>query len=236
LWTNGISDVPVSFFLTANGMGLFGGGWPPTFPTAVSNTGQVVGQDGVSFTQGRATSWKNGQSTDLASLVQPDSLLYSTSANSVNDVGQIVGWSTTSPLVDPSPCYAAVATDCPMHAVVWTEDGAVNDLGTLPGDSVSMAQKINFFGLVIGASGNSIISPVEGTIQFLGPPQVIGRPFIWSQSRGMQDLNSLIASNSGWVLNSVSDINIWGQIVGSGTRNGQAHGFLLTPKNPFHLK
>ena len=38
---------------------------------------------------------------------------------------------------------------------------------------------------------------------------------------------------SGWVLNSAVAINMWGQIVGSGTRNGHIHGFLLTPSNPF---
>ena len=27
----------------------------------------------------------------------------------------------------------------------------------------------------------------------------------------MQDLNALIPSNSGWVLNSATDINLWGQ-------------------------
>jgi uncharacterized membrane protein len=230
-WTNGRSaNLPVSFFLAANEMGLFGDGWPPTFPNAVSNTQQVVGQNGVYFTEGHAASWKNGVSTDLGSLAGPDAVVYSSSANSVNDLGQIVGWSTTIPLEDPSPCYEPVANNCPMRAVLWTASGAISDLGTLPGDSVSTAAKINSFGLVIGSSGNTVISPVEGPIiSFLGPPQVIGRPFIWSERSGMRDLNTLIRGNSGWVLNSASDINVWGQIVGSGTLNGQSHGFLLTP-------
>jgi probable HAF family extracellular repeat protein len=42
-------------------------------------------------------------------------------------------------------------------------------------------------------------------------------------------LNTLIRPNSGWVLNTATGINVWGQIVGSGMRNGQPHGFLLTP-------
>jgi hypothetical protein len=45
----------------------------------------------------------------------------------------------------------------------------------------------------------------------------------------MEDINARIRAGSGWVLNSVSGINFWGQIVGSGTFNGQSHGFLLTP-------
>jgi hypothetical protein len=51
----------------------------------------------------------------------------------------------------------------------------------------------------------------------------------------MQDLNKLISGNSDWKLNTATDINIWGQIIGQGTRNGQTHGYLPTPINPFQL-
>ena len=90
-----------------------------------------------------------------------------------------------------------------------------------------MALKVNLFGQIIGTSGNTVVQQdgVPG-----GTIQVIGHPFTWSERSGMQDLNTLIRANSGWVLNSVSGINIWGQIVGSGTFNGEPHGFLLTPK------
>jgi hypothetical protein len=46
----------------------------------------------------------------------------------------------------------------------------------------------------------------------------------------MLDLNSLIPANSGWVLQFANGINDQGQIVGEGTLNGQAEGFLLTPQ------
>jgi hypothetical protein len=62
---------------------------------------------------------------------------------------------------------------------------------------------------------------------------VSGRPFIWSEANGMQDLNELIPP-SGWVLTSVADINVWGQIVGSGTRHGEQRGFVLTPRGSHH--
>jgi hypothetical protein len=99
-----------------------------------------------------------------------------------------------------------------------------------------MATNINFFGQVIGNSGNTLAeqgwggnggSGFEGNG---GSVAVIGRPFVWSQCNGMQDLNTLIPGGSGWVLNSVSGINNWGQIVGTGTVNGQTRGFLLTPR------
>lgn len=45
----------------------------------------------------------------------------------------------------------------------------------------------------------------------------------------MTDLDSLIDSKSGWVLDVAYGINDKGQIVGYGSVNGQSHGFILTP-------
>ena len=196
-------------------MSLFGSGFPPTLANGINNTGEIVGENGTSF--GDATYWKNGVATKLAELPDP----FSSSANGVNDLGQIVGWSNTQ--------------DLGTHAVMWAKDGTISDLGTLSGDIYSSATKINLFGVVIGSSGNSIVTLTEpGVSEFAeGPLEVVGRPFIWSETAGMRDLNTLISANSGWVLNSVTDINIWGQIVGQGTKNGKQHGFLLTPTNPF---
>jgi probable HAF family extracellular repeat protein len=47
----------------------------------------------------------------------------------------------------------------------------------------------------------------------------------------MLDLNNLIPSGSGWVLQVANGVNDGGQIVGNGTIGGQTHGFLLTPAN-----
>jgi len=48
----------------------------------------------------------------------------------------------------------------------------------------------------------------------------------------MNDLNSLIPAGSGWELQRAAGINDAGQIVGTGTINGQTHGFLLSVNNP----
>jgi probable HAF family extracellular repeat protein len=214
---------------SADGMKTFGGSWPPTFINGISNTGQIVGQNSaypLTRFLGHATSWKNGVSTDLGTLGGNSDMGfpmgYSSSANGVNDRGQIVGWSTTTPIFENLLGWTGSS---PIHAILWSTRGGMRDLGTLPGDEFSAASKINFFGRIIGISGN--------TVEFNSDSQryeVIGHPFIWTRHSGMQDLNTLISPNSGWVLNSVSDINLWGQIVGSGTLNGQSHGFLLTPR------
>lgn len=147
---------------------------------------------------------------------------YSSSANGVNDLGQIVGWSTTTPM--ESEGLFGWSGSVPIHAILWPTSGGLNDLGTLTGDTFSAASKINFLGQVIGISGNTVAE------SFGNRYEVIGRPFIWTHRSGMQDLNTLISAKSGWVLNSATGINFWGQIVGSGTLKGKPHGFLLTPK------
>jgi len=219
-----------SIWTRADGMTAFGGSWPPSFTNAINNTGQIVGQNSqldtypVTIFLGHATSWTNGVATDLGTLGGAADtgypFGYSSSANGINDLGQIVGYSTTAPIPWG---WNGWAGSSPIHAIPWPTNGAMRDLGTLPGDEFSAASKINFFGTVIGTSGNT---------DDIGS---LGRPFIWSERTGMQDLNTLIRGGSGWVFKSVSDINVWGQIVGDGMLNGQPHGFLLTPRNPFKL-
>ena len=214
---------------SAGGMSIFGSGWTPTFANGISSTHQIVGQSVGEI--GKATYWKNGIETTLADLGAGADLDYSSSANGVNDQGQVVGWSTTMPFY---PDCDLDLTVCPIHTVLWASDGGITDLGTLSGDTLSTATNINFFGQVIGSSGSTLGAlplGAPGGAGFDGgdPITVIGRPYVWTQTTGMQDLNTLIPANSGWVLNATTGINLWGQIVGSGTLNGQSHGFLLTP-------
>jgi uncharacterized membrane protein len=236
-YTGPWSDLYQWAFLWTNsgGMTTFGSTFTPTFANGVGFTGEIVGQSVGEI--GNATYWKNGVETTLVDLGAGAGLDYTSSANGISDDGQIVGWSTTMPFY---PNCDLDITECPIHAVLWTSSGEIRDLGTLPGDTLSTASKINFFGQVIGSSGNTVGSQELGGTGGAGfdgsvPITVIGHPFIWSARGGMRDLNSLIAGSSGWVLNSVSDINLWGQVVGQGTFNGESHGFLLTPENPFQF-
>jgi probable HAF family extracellular repeat protein len=240
-YTSGYSTYQFGFLWTsAAGMTMFGGSWPPTFINEISNTGQIVGQNaslpnpaGIStIFLGHATSWKNGVATDLGTLGGAADLGwpfgYSSSADGVNDLGQIVGWSTTTPM--ESAGLFGWTGSVPIHAILWPTTGGLRDLGTLSGDEFSAASKINLFGQAIGISGNVVAQPNSSYPQFDPRYEVVGRPFIWSKRSGMQDLNTLIRANSGWVLSSATGINIWGQIVGTGVISGQTHGFLLTPK------
>jgi probable HAF family extracellular repeat protein len=204
---------------SADGMTAFGDTWPPTFGNGINNSGEIVGQNSGTQCEGKATTWKSSLATDLGTLDAGGVNFYVSAANGVNDLGLVVGWSTTGP--------APIFDSSPVHAVLWKPSAGIRDLGTLPGDTSSAASKINFFGQAVGTSGNTVYE-CDGFAD--SPFQVLGRPFIWSERSGMRDLNTLIRANSGWVLKTATDINFWGQIVGSGTRNGQQHGFLLTPR------
>lgn len=213
------------------GMSLFADAYQ-TSANGINGRRQIVGQTGfVTLADtSHAALWDAALKTDLGSL-GGDSKDWSfcSGANAINDLRQVVGWSSTTPALG---CYAHVNTSN-IHAFLWDSAGGMRDLGTLPGDNASVARKINFFGKVIGDSGNLA---TWQDAQLGGSVLVTGRPFVWSADDGMQDLNTLISAQSGWVLESVTGINMWGEIVGSGTRYGKPHGFLLTPKDPLKTR
>jgi uncharacterized membrane protein len=166
---------------------------------------------------------RDGVLTNLGGLNGPPAVSWCTGPNRINLRGTIAGWSEIAGGYPSDNCRGF--GPLVLHAVFW-EKGVIKDLGTLPGDTSSVAISISPAGVVIGTSGNT----VAYAALFYFEPQVVGRPFVWSQERGMEDLNELIDAHLGWVLSSVADINIWGQIVGTGTHEGQTHGFLLTPE------
>jgi hypothetical protein len=53
--------------------------------------------------------------------------------------------------------------------------------------------------------------------------------FLWNETFGFADLNTLIPPESGWRLEQADAINDAGHIVGHGLFNGEVRGFLLTP-------
>jgi probable HAF family extracellular repeat protein len=124
-------------------------------------------------------------------------------ANAINNFGEVIGYSSVNPSI----------SDC-VHGMHWTSKTGMQDLGTL-GGSCSYAEGINDLGQIVGASN---------TTDHGG-----NTAFIWTKDRGMQDLNTLIPANSGWVLFTATSINLRGQITGVGTIDNESHAFLLTP-------
>lgn len=175
----------------------------PGQANAINNLGAVVGRGNLLGSYDRATLWQGGAAVDLGVLGGVVSC-----ALGVSDSGYVVGWTDT---IDPTVIE---------HAFKWADEdgngqadpGEMLDLDVL-GTRYSGALGVNNHGQAVGWAGTN-----DSDV----------RAFIWSDDQ-MVNLNDLIAPGSGWVLSRANDINDAGEIVGYGTVNGQAHGFLLTP-------
>jgi probable HAF family extracellular repeat protein len=111
--------------------------------------------------------------------------------------------------------------------VLWSAGGVIQDLGTLPGGASSRALGINDRSQVVGTSESSAGS----------------HAFLWTPGNGMQDLNDLLTSRTGFVLTQAVAISPRGIIAAIGqdeiadAEPGHGHGdhelptriFLLVP-------
>jgi probable HAF family extracellular repeat protein len=102
-----------------------------------------------------------------------------------------------------------------LRAFLW-EGSEMKDLGVPAGGNLSRARSINGSGDVVGEW------------RILVSRQQRFKAFLWEDGQ-IKDLNALIPAGSGWDLLGAQAINESGQIVGSGTINGQTHAFLYEP-------
>lgn len=105
---------------------------------AINDRGQIIGSVSYGSGESRATFWEDatGEVIDLGVL----SGYAMSTANGINEAGQIVGFSGTAGLMPGAG-----------RAVLW-EGGQITDLAPLPGDDQSVATAINDSGVIVGAS------------------------------------------------------------------------------------
>lgn len=120
-------------------------------------------------------------------------------AMSVNNVGQVVGWSKTR----------NTGSQDPDHAFLWDEEHGMRDLGTLGGAN-SWAHDINDKGQVVGYSDMN-----DGT----------QHAFLWDADKGMIDLGTLGGGKS----EALSINNKGQIVGCAETAEGQNHAFLWAP-------
>ncbi|HEG43965.1 MAG TPA: DUF3466 family protein, partial [Phycisphaerales bacterium] len=178
---------------------LLGGGRSTAY--GISDSGQVTGSISTDATSsGRAYLYDGTSMNALGTLGGS----FSTGV-AINSSGQVVGASN----FNGGSIYN-------WHAFLY--DGTTMiDLGTLGGND-SYSRGINDSGQVVGFSDT-------GT----GHNTRVFHAFLYNEDEGMLDLNNLIPSDSGWVLERAYDINFSGQIVGYGEIDGERRAFLMTP-------
>jgi len=115
---------------------------------------------------------------DLGTFGGPNSFVIGSTP--MNNNGTVVGVADTSVFDPICGCFA-------YHAFKW-QDGALTDLGTLPGGSFSASFAINSPGAVAGASANGLIDPDTGTEAFVAS--------IWKRNGEVADLGTLGGSFS----------------------------------------
>lgn len=168
-----------------------------------NDAGQIVGQSGSKNDSEQAVLFDPEQGViHLGTLGG-----LSSAARAINASGQVVGQSGTG-----------IVANLRMveHGFLWS-DGAMTDLGVLPGDTVSWATDINDAGVVVGTSIENSGSPWRW------------RGFVWEGGQ-LRDLNDLIDPGSGWTVAWANAVNKNGWIVGRADRDGVSHAVLLVPR------
>ena len=165
-----------------------------------------LGENFCGFSTGltcRGFLWRDGQKTPLATLGGNNG-----QALGVNDLGQVVGY-TENDVQDPN-CVPPQVLD--FQAVIWGPNaGEIQQLPSLPGDTVTAASGITDVGQAVGVSG-SCSDPTSHAV-------------LW-QDGTVTDLGNL-----GGVLNTApAAINSRGEIVGQSDLPGDTtfHAFLWT--------
>lgn len=168
---------------------------------AINDAGFVVGSAHDTEPQPAvSTSWIWTKTGGLQTLPKPS---FFSAAKDINNTGLIAGWGRLKGFA---------------RGVTWPIFGPAQLLPTPPGSDNAMAVAVNDGGQIVGTTWT-------GKWNWRSNERAI----VWDGAL-IHDLTTLFNQNSSWMLVSAADINNRGDIVGSGTFNGKATGYLLIRK------
>jgi probable HAF family extracellular repeat protein len=218
-------DGTVSDLLTLNG-------FDSSLASGINDSGEMVGvsfssqnlaneagfrwtaSTGMQAIDGSATANGINANGDIAgSTVNQLAAIFTATGTTIN-LGTLGDFSIAIAVndIDHAVGYSPVQSGGPTHAFFYNGT-TLQDLGSLQTGDRMVASSLNDSDLVVGTSnlnGNALA-------------------WVWSATTGIEDLNTLIPANSGWVLTVASGVDQNGNIVGAGVIGGAVHGFLLTP-------
>jgi probable HAF family extracellular repeat protein len=196
--------------------GMFGGSYG--IATWLNNRGQVTGTMNLAGdVTWHSFLWENGKVTDLGTLGGAN-----TSSAWLSETGHAVGKSDVAEI-----CSACAPGDRKQlhHPFVW-KDGAIRDLGLLPGDTAGSAYSINRYDQIVGRS--AVCTQINPDDSCDGPHY---HAFLW-ENGSLADLQSLLVPGTDINVDEADEINDQGEIVGTGTLpNGDRHVVLLIPSD-----
>lgn len=192
---------------TVTDMGSLGSAFSYGYGLAMNASGTVVGEShNTSENASHATLFQITGALDLGSTGS-----FGSHAYAVGDAGVIVGYGAVSNVTTNNITQ--------FHALRFSGTGSNNtDLGTL-GGNLSYAKGINSDGIIVGTS--ALTPPSLNTV-------IVNHAFIY-RNGSMIDLNTLIPTEVGVILNDAVEINDPGQIAVNGSRNGAPRVFRLEP-------
>jgi probable HAF family extracellular repeat protein len=196
---------PSQAFIYSSGMtGLpFVPGYTDSQGNGINATGQITGAVSAPTTSNSGPSHAFVYTPGVGVTLIPGVSEGST-GTAINDSGQVAGYTS---IPGCSGCSGTASF------VYTPATGVTQFIYPLPGQDLSLAYGINNSGWVVGTS----FFPTAF------------RAFLHT-STGLLDLNSMIPSNSGWILERATAVNDSGWITGWGrVSNGDEHAFLLAP-------
>jgi len=152
---------------------------------------------------------------------------FNSSARDINEAGFVAGWAEDDNVLSEGG-YSRKAFLCtpglgtvnpPKGNWVRIDEPEMIVLGTLGGLN-SEAYGLNNLRQVVGKSETGEEDESQGKVE---------HAFIYTQDKGMEDLNIMINPLLEWELKLAQNINDQSEIIGQGILGDMAHGFLLIP-------